>query len=175
LGLQDRGAAAETPPVTTVRCPSCDAALPSGAAWCTLCFAALNPAPAEPVPSPAPEAVYATAGAPAPLPLPPHPILDAPAPVAAVPAAPAAPAPAAAKPNWPCPSCGEHVSFEEMACTRCQTPFLGGVKPDVSLKLPVVGDIVGMSPGAKFGFRAGGAAVLATVLVLLFLVLGHIF
>jgi hypothetical protein len=99
------------------------------------------------------------------------------APLAAVvppaPAAAAAAAPAA-RPNWPCPSCGEQVSFDEMTCPRCQTPFLGGVNPDVSLKLPVVGDVVAMSPGARFAFMAGGAAVLATVLVLLFLVLGHI-
>ena len=52
---------------------------------------------------------------------------------------------------------------------------MGGASPDVSLKVPGVGDLVHMSSGMKFGVMAGGAAALAMVLVLLFLILGHIF
>lgn len=103
----------------------------------------------------------------------------APAPVAAasVAAAPVAPAAVATveAPSWPCTACGALVDFAESACPSCHTPFMGGASPDISLKVPGVGDLVHMSSGMKFGVMAGGAAVLATVLVLLFLVLGHIF
>lgn len=78
-------------------------------------------------------------------------------------------------PSWPCSGCSEQVSFEATVCPRCGTEFMGGVNPNVSLKVPGVGDLVGMSAGAKFGVMAGGAAVLATVLVLILMVLGHIF
>ena len=78
-------------------------------------------------------------------------------------------------PTWPCTSCDERVALEEVACPRCGTAFMGGVSPNVSLKVPGVGDLVEMSPGARFGVMAGGAAVVAAVLLLLFLILGHIF
>jgi hypothetical protein len=78
-------------------------------------------------------------------------------------------------PNWPCSGCSELVSLEAMDCPRCGTAFMGGVRPNVSLKVPGVGDLVGMSQGTKVGVMAGGAAMLTALLVLIALVLGHIF
>jgi hypothetical protein len=111
----------------------------------------------------------------------PPPALLAPVPVppATFAPAPLAPAPAAvatgASPTWPCTACGTRVDFAETTCPNCTTPFMGGASPDISLKVPGVGDLVHMSSGMKFGVMAGGAATLAGVLVLLFLILGHIF
>jgi hypothetical protein len=76
-------------------------------------------------------------------------------------------------PTWPCTSCDERVPLDETACPRCGTGFMGGVNPNVSLKVPGVGELVGMSPGGRFGVMALGAAVVAAVCVLLFLILGH--
>lgn len=146
--------------MTTVRCRACDAAVPADAAWCTLCFTALRPE----APAPAPAA-------------PAHAVV---APVAFAPAA-AGPLPAVAtlledsSPTWPCNGCAERVPLEAMVCSNCGAAFLGGVNPDVSFKIPGVGDVVGMSKGAKFGLMAGGAAVLTTAFVLLLVILGHIF
>ena len=157
-----------------MRCPSCDAAVPADAAWCTLCFARLRSeaAPAAPLPAPTP----------APTPAPPvaAPVAPPVPPLApAVPVAPAAPAATtvldAPAPTWPCSSCDARVPLEETSCPLCGTAFMGGVNPNVSLKVPGVGDLVSMSPGGRFGVMAGGAAVVATVLLLLFLLLGHIF
>lgn len=164
--------------------------MPADAAWCTLCFARLQPhavtpaqAPEPPVAALAPAPVpFVSAPAPlpaAPAPLPPAPVLSPPAPVLAAPIPPPAPATTALaeppSPTWPCSSCDERVPLEEMACPRCGTAFMGGVKPDVSLRVPGVGDLVSMSTGGRFGIMAGGGAVFALLLVLVLLVLGHLF
>ena len=135
------------------------------------------PAPALAPYTPAHAAPVAPFVAYEPVPLSPDPLAQAPlaAPVATAPvAAPAAVATVEA-PTWPCTSCGTSVDFAEMTCPSCHTPFMGGVTPDISLKVPGVGDLVHMSSGVKFGVMAGGAAALAGILVLLFLILGHIF
>lgn len=176
--------------------------MPSDAAWCTLCFARLRQEAAAPAPS-APETSVPTS-APAPrasepfaAPLAPAvtaPVLSAPVLSAPVPApvpsqsmapAPVPPVPVTAPvatavvespvPTWPCSGCSTRVPLEETVCPSCGTAFLGGVNPNVSLKLPGVGDVVGLSTGAKFGLMAGGAFVLTATIVLLLLILGHIF
>ena len=129
--------------------------------------AAYEPLPLPPTPVAPPPVAYE------PLPLPPDPL--APAPAAAAPAAAPAAVATVEAPTWPCTSCGTRVDFAEMACPSCHTPFMGGAAPDISLKVPGVGDLVHMSSGAKFGVMAGGAAALAGILVLIFLILGHIF
>jgi hypothetical protein len=161
-------------PVTHPAAPTAQmllAPVPGGDPWIAAAISEAPPAPAAAVlPPPAPLA---------PAPLPPAPAV--PAPVSSAPAVPApvASAPAAvatvAAPTWPCTACGTLVGFTESACPDCTTPFMGGASPDISLKVPGVGDLVHMSSGAKFGVMAGGAATLAGVLVLLFLILGHIF
>jgi hypothetical protein len=118
------------------------------------------------------------------------PVLSAPVPAQPVAYAPVAPAPVAAAPlpvpaapalvadpvpTWPCSGCSERVPLEAMVCPSCGSAFLGGVTANVSLKLPGVGEVVGLSTGAKFGLMAGGAAVFTTAIVLLLLMLGHIF
>ena len=113
------------------------------------------------------------------------PVLSAPVPSQPLAPAPMVPAPVPAPvatavvespaPTWPCNSCSAQVPLEETVCPSCGTAFLGGVNPNVSLKIPGVGDVVGLSTGAKFGLMAGGALVLTTAIVLLLLILGHIF
>jgi hypothetical protein len=167
-----------------VRCPSCDAAVPADAAWCTLCFARLQPASAsEPVPAP-PAATVTSAPGPVlaaadPLtdPLVPAPV--APAPVVPAPVTPVATATAVMEPlvapTWPCTGCEARVPLEEMTCPSCGTGFMGGVSPTVSLHVPGVGDLASMSPGGRFGVMAAGAAVVTVLLFLVALVLGHLF
>jgi len=94
--------------------------------------------------------------------------------VAAAPVATALIDPAVA-PTWPCTSCGTQVALDEMACPSCGTPFMGGVSPNVSLKVPGVGDLATMTSGMKFAVIAGGATLVSLLMVLVFLVLGHIF
>ena len=159
--------------------------MPADAAWCTLCFARLHAAAPEPVVAapvaPEPVATPLTAAVTAPVlsaPVPSQPLAPAPA-LAAVPSPAAAPVGTAVVEEtpltWPCSGCSERVPFEDTICPSCGTAFLGGVNPNVSLKLPVVGELVGMSTGAKFGVIAGGATVLTTAILLLLLILGHIF
>ena len=136
--------------------------------------AAIAETPLAPAPAPYAAAHAAPPVAYEPLPLLPDPLAPAPVAAQAPVAAPAAVA-TVESPAWPCTSCGTRVDFAEMACPNCQTPFMGGVTPDISLKVPGVGDLVHMSSGVKFGVMAGGAAALAGILVLLFLILGHIF
>jgi hypothetical protein len=135
----------------------------AGASWCTLCYAAVNgtesPRPAAPAPAPL-----------APAPLVPAPVLHA----VAVPAPAAASTATLLAPSWPCTMCGETVGIDLMACPSCATPFMGGVTADVALNLPGVGNVAALSPGARFAFMAGGAIAFSLVLVLVFLVLGHI-
>jgi hypothetical protein len=136
--------------------------VPGDAAWCTLCFAQLRVHAAELEP---------TAAAPEPVAMP-QPVPFA-APVLSVPVATAVVEPVAA--TWPCSSCSELVSLEAMACPCCGTAFMGGVNANVSLKVPVVGELVGMSGAAKFGVMAGGATLFTTLLLLVLVVLGHLF
>jgi hypothetical protein len=154
--------------VSSARCPSCAAAVPVGAPWCTLCFADLRPQP-EPVPVSAaalatPVAPDSPTSAPA-APLPPDPILDAPvhrtAPVAGgVPTA------------WPCSGCGTSVPFEEMTCPNCGSPFLGEESPRMSLVLPGIGDVSQLSSSGRIMLMAGGCLVVTFVLFIVFLLLG---
>jgi hypothetical protein len=188
--------------VTTARCPACDAAVASDAPWCTLCFTDLRPAPvvqapvvpalaaAAPVmaaallPAMVPAQPGRHAAAPAPHAAAPAPHAAAPAPHAAAPAAlaphPILDAPVAtaadiklAAPGWPCQACGEMVALDLTDCPNCGGGFLGGTVVDVSLRLPVVGDVAKMSPGGRAGVMAAGAGVIALVLVLLYLMIGH--
>jgi hypothetical protein len=95
----------------------------------------------------------------------PHPILDAPVATSAD--------IKLAEPGWPCQACGEMVALDLGDCPHCGGSFLGGTVVDVSLRLPVVGDVAKMSPGGRAGVMAAGAGVIALVLVLLYLMIGH--
>jgi hypothetical protein len=186
--------------VTTVRCPACDAAVASGAPWCTLCFTDLRPAAPSraeaAAPPPAPARAHAQASGSAYVPA--HAQSRAPASAPSYELAPLyepAPSPAAliealppsildgpvatqadirlAEPGWPCQGCGAVVALDLADCPHCGGSFLGGSKVEVSLRIPGVGDMAKMSPAGRAGVMAGLAGVLALVLVLLYLVLGH--
>ena len=151
--------------MTTVRCPACAAAVAADAPWCTLCFADLRPPVSAPEPVTAPATPAATAAALAPHPILDGPILDGPVMTQAD--------IKLAEPGWPCQSCGESVALDLTECPLCGGGFLGGARVDLALRLPGVGDVVGMSPAGRVGVMAGGAVALTVVLFLLYLLLGH--
>ena len=141
-------------------------------------FAPVAP-PAPPVSFEPPVALPAPVAAPAPVEMlepvaPPAPV-PPPAPVLEAETTEAADAETPAGLTWPCHSCSEKVSFELMNCPNCGSAFMGGAQANVSLKLPVVGDLAKMSQGARFGVMAGGAALCALVFVVLAVIFGHIF
>lgn len=114
-------------------------------------------------------------------PVAPHPILDAATPLAAAPAAPdavpvAAPRPVEPvdQPTWPCPTCEAKVPFDLASCPGCGSAFLGGATGDLSLSLPVVGDVAKLSPRGRYGLMAAGAAAITLTLFLVYLILGHL-
>jgi hypothetical protein len=125
------------------RCPRCSAAVRPGAPWCTQCYAPVG-APVEP------------AAAPRPVPL----LPDAPQPV------PSAPVLVAELPTgtWPCTACSAANDLADAACRECGTPFLAAARSaPPTLVLPVVGDLLEMSPVRRVGTALG--AVLAFVLI----------
>jgi hypothetical protein len=186
--------------VTTVRCPSCDAALPDSAEWCSLCYAKLRtpepvasgavswaqlpgdsidapamPAASSPVIHPATtiEAPTGVVGATLdPLTAPLH-VLLAPTPGAAEapPSAPAAEQPAL---TWPCTACGASNPMALDACEACGAPFLDG-GDGVSVTLPVVGDLRSLSTSGRLVTGIAVGLGLAVLIVLLLTVFGLIF
>ena len=121
--------------MTSDRCPSCNAAVPAGAEWCTLCYAVLRAPERVTVPAPVPVPAIAEYGASSVdiARLAPDPILDAPVAVAA-PVARAKPA------GWPCLGCGAVNSMDDDTCSGCARPFLP-TDTAPSIALPVVGDL----------------------------------
>ena len=126
--------------MTTDRCPACNAAVPAGAEWCTLCYTVLRVR--ETVPA-APAVAVARPAAPVTLSasLPPDPILDAP--VDRAPAVARVPAD-----GWPCLGCGALVPLADNACSQCGRPFLP-TDDRPSLALPGVGDLGRMERGQR--------------------------
>jgi hypothetical protein len=130
------------------RCPRCSAAVRPGAPWCTQCYA----------PAAAPEAARA-----------------APAPVAAQPRpAPAAVALVADVPggSWPCTACGAPNDLAVAVCHECGTAFLAGeraARPTVVL--PLVGDLLALSPVRRVALAVGAVVVFLVVTALLALLL----
>ena len=154
--------------MTSDRCPACNAAVPAGAKWCTLCYTVLR-AP-EPVPVPAQVPVPAIAGYGASsvdiAQLPPDPILDAPvsqaAPVAGVKPA-----------GWPCMGCGAVNPMDDDACSGCGRPFLTADEVP-SLAVPGVGDLRGLDRGQKIAVLGVSAVVIMALLVAFAFIAGSI-
>jgi len=144
--------------VTTDRCPACNAAVPAGAEWCTLCYAVLR----------VPETVPAARVAPLTVetPLPPDPILDAPV-------THAAPVARQAAAGWPCLGCGALVPLADNACSQCGGPFLP-TEGAPSLALPGVGDLSRMERGQKIVVMVVLALVVTGVLVALAFIAGSV-
>lgn len=154
-------------------CPRCGAGVRADAPWCTQCFLSLRQAPvpvapAVPVQAPAPVALV-----PAPVPsgvdpltAPLHAVVGDPllAPGAGAPAE--APADATVERTWPCAACGSANGFDLDACNACGQGFLASLAGGGgSLVLPVVGDLATMSKAKRMGVAFG--AVLALMLLVL--------
>jgi ribosomal protein L40E len=166
------------------RCPACGAAVSAGAPWCTLCWTDLRPKP-EPAPEPQPTVPAATAAAVAPAAADSFDPLTAPASLlladsAVRPEVDVDPLITKAAdvvlgtPAWPCQRCGTQVPLELTQCEVCGNSFLGGADAKFALHVPVVGDLVGLSNAGRYGLMAGGVAVITLLLVLGYVILGHI-
>jgi hypothetical protein len=182
--------------VTTDRCPACAALIPSGAAWCTLCFADLRPAP-EPAAN-ASAAHAPAAHAPA-----------AHAPAAHAPAAQAAPVAVASnavapsadsdasrlldpqwsssalltaspeateeeQPTWPCLTCGARVAIDLPACSECGMGFMAGLHEPTQVIVPGLGDATHLTSAQKVMLMSIVGGGLMVLLLVGSLILGHL-
>jgi hypothetical protein len=163
--------------------------VPGDAQWCSLCFTDLRePAPvvspepaAAPEPEPvgvaaAPGAVAAAVGGTATSSAARAAAADAL--LATATTAPVADAEVGAggggKPvTWPCQACGETVAIELDACPSCGSGFLSGASSEVSVRLPVLGDIGGLSRSQRLLAGLGVSLVVMVILVLLATIGGH--
>lgn len=126
---------------SAVRCGRCSASVRPGAPWCTQCYA-----------SPAAPPTTATAAG-----------VERPGPAGS------SGSPAAC---WPCSACGEPNAFAEQACTACGTRFLAPVRyAPPAVVLPVVGDLLALSPVRRSGLAVAVVAALVVVAALLGLLL----
>lgn len=150
--------------MTASRCPSCGAAVRPDAPWCLLCHRDLRPA-ARPV------AVAATADTA-------EPALTGtaePGPALVDTAQPGSaqrrPAPA-----WPCVLCGADNGIDATVCTACGAAFLAALRQDSApaLRLPVVGDVFGLSKSARAVLAVGVGLLVALLLIVLVAVLGKV-
>ena len=122
-----------------------------GAPWCTQCYAPVSAPVSAPVGIP-----VQRAAAPRPAPLP----SDAPEPVATTPVLLAEPPTG----SWPCTACSAANDLADAACRECGTAFLAAARSaPPTVVLPVVGDLLAMSPVRRVGTALG--AVLAFVVV----------
>jgi hypothetical protein len=157
--------------VTPARCPSCGAAVPDGAPWCSLCFADLRPAqpvvashrpvatvatPAPPVPQSVAEPAVIRPNRPGRVPL------DDPI------------APPAQEPTWPCQACGDRSPISSDTCVHCGSAFLAGADALPSAVLPVVGDLQAMSRGSRLVLALVAALGTTVLFVLLAFVFGKV-
>lgn len=102
--------------VTPDRCPSCDAVVPAGSPWCTLCYANLRPA-----------AVFAYAASPNG-------------------AAAVREQSDGEDATWPCASCRADVGLAEERCPACGAGFLAALaEPGGRVRVPVLGDLGALS------------------------------
>ena len=94
-------------------------------------------------------------------------------PAAAVPAVPAVPTvPAVPAGTWPCTTCAQANDLALPACAGCGTPFLAAVRDaPPTVVLPVVGDLLAMTPLQRVGVAVGFVVVSMLVTALLALLL----
>ena len=124
-----------------------------GAPWCTQCYA-----PTGPVAEPAAPVAAARAAA--------DPLAAAPSGVTV------AERPPAAAGTWPCTTCGQANDLVLPACEGCGTPFLAAVRsPAPTVVLPVVGDLLVLTPVRRVGVAVGLVVAFLVVTALLALLL----
>jgi len=116
-------------------CPACSAAVPAGAAWCSLCYARLDAALTPPAPATPTRAAGAGVGL----------------------AGDGRGGGAGA--GWPCSRCGQVNGLSADVCAACGGAFLAGVRDAEAplLVLPGVGDVARLSRTARAGVALGVA------------------
>ena len=75
--------------------------------------------------------------------------------------------------TWPCSACSQGNPLATEACEGCGTPFLAAARdPRPTVVLPVVGDVLALSPVGRVGLAVGiVVALLLLVTALLALLL----
>ena len=153
------------------RCPSCAAAVPAGAPWCTLCWAPLRKPEPEPEPQPAPELAPQPAAA---VVVPAQPsdsdVLTATATSTAT-ATTTATANLATQPvGWPCVNCNISIPIEHDDCPDCGRRFLDeplGENAGLVDRLPVYMDKKGFNAAVIVAGSFGLTVLLVAFLALL--------
>lgn len=162
-----------TSPVASERaaCPACGAATKPGDPWCTLCFADLRPKPVPTPPRPvAPE--QRTAGPAASAATTSRAAANNPITalssgvVSTQPLAPDAQTPVEIK-AMSCPTCGDAMPIVADVCPSCgESPFARlRNTAQVSLTLPVVGDLMRFDRGMRYVVALMFALIVAAVLI----------
>lgn len=136
-----------------------------------MCYHSFRP---EPVPAPPerPRSAVAVAAAPAdvavvdPLTAP-LPLIDGGQAGPRPPAGPGERPATAAAVTWPCPACGASVPIDRDGCDSCGAGFLAPAKSRLSLRLPVVGDVVALTQAQRLFLAMVVGCGLVVVLVLL--------
>lgn len=69
---------------------------------------------------------------------------------------------------WPCSACARRNPLAAEACQGCGTPFLAAAHgPRPTVVLPVVGDVLALSPVRRVGLAVGVVVALLLVTALL--------
>ena len=166
--IQRAGRPAETPLVDQSRCPTCAAVLPAGAAWCSLCFRAVQSDNGQP-PLGAPAAVASVP-------------LGAPEERAVLTVGPAPGGPPAVVPSedaadgescWPCHACGALTPLAEPACVECGAPFLAFAPTTLQLAGRSV-DLRSAGTGQRVTLVIGGAVLVMALLLGLAYLIGQL-
>ena len=78
----------------------------------------------------------------------------------------------AAAGSWPCTACGTPNELAADACGECGTPFLAAARSArPTVVLPVVGDLLALSPVRRVAMALGAVLVFVVVAALLALLL----
>ena len=80
--------------------------------------------------------------------------------------------PAVSTGRWPCTTCGQANDLALPACEGCGTPFLAAARSAApTVVLPVVGDLLALTPVRRVGVAVGLVVAFLVVTALLALLL----
>ncbi len=74
--------------------------------------------------------------------------------------------------TWPCSACSQPTDLALGTCEGCGTPFLAAVRDaPTTVVLPVVGDLLALSPVRRVGLAVGVVVAFVVIAALLALLL----
>jgi hypothetical protein len=71
----------------------------------------------------------------------------------------------AVPPTWPCHACGCAVDLSRDACPECGASFLAGDAPDLSVRLPLVGNLHEAGTATRLFVGLAAATVVSIVIL----------